>query len=84
MKKIDPVWQAQVDATRSGVMQVLHAIRVGTVDEEELDKLHNFCLFALALMQAEGPKKWALAKVNAELMSFMKGGENAGQQNLGR
>lgn len=42
------------------------------LDEEELDKLQNFCLFALALMQAEGPRKWELAKLNAELMSLIK------------
>lgn len=73
MKKVNPLWRAQVDATRSGVMRVLHDIETGTVDELELEKLHNFCLFALALMQAEGPQKWARAKVNAELMSLMKG-----------
>jgi len=78
------VWQAQVDAVRSGVMAALRDIRAGTVDELELDKLQNFCLFALALMQAEGPKKWALAKVNAELMSMMKGGDNEGKQTVGR
>ncbi len=72
MKKIDPVWRAKVDATRAGVMQVLRDVREGEVNEEEVDKLQNFCLFALALMQAEGPKKWELAKLNAELMSLMK------------
>lgn len=71
--KVEPLWQAQVDATRVGVMQVFRTIRANEpVEEAELDKLHNFCLFALALMQAEGPKKWELAKLNAELMSLMK------------
>lgn len=73
MKKVDPLWQAQVDAVRTGIMQVMRDIRTGTVDELDLDKLQNFCLFSLALMQAEGPRKWARAKVNAELMSLMKG-----------
>lgn len=73
MKKVDPYWRAKVDATRTGVMKVFHKIRGGEpVEEDELDKLQNFCLFALALMQAEGPKKWELAKLNAELMSLMK------------
>lgn len=61
MKKFNLLWQAQVDATRVGVMQVFRTIRNREpIDEDELDKLQNFCLFALALMQAEGPKKWSL------------------------
>lgn len=72
MKKVDPVWRAKVDATRAGVMQAIREIRAGEIDEDSVDKLQNFCLFALALMQAEGPKKWELAKLNAELMSLMK------------
>ena len=73
MKKFNPLWQAQVDATRKGMMQIFRNIRNNEpIAEEELDKLHNFCLFALALMQAEGPKKWELAKLNAELMSLLK------------
>jgi hypothetical protein len=38
-----------------------------------MDKLQNFLLFSLALMQMEGPKKWELAKLNAEIMSFSLG-----------
>jgi len=72
MKKIEPYWRAKVDATRTGVMKTIKSVRAGEVNEEDIDKLQNFCLFALALMQAEGPKKWELAKLNAELMSFMK------------
>jgi len=49
-----------VDATR------------GEVDEEELEKLHNFVQFALALMQLSGPQKWTQAKFNAELMDYLK------------
>lgn len=69
-RKIDPLWITRVDATRSGVMQALRDIRAGTIAEEDVDKLQNFCLFALALMQMEGPQKWGLAKVNAEIMSI--------------
>lgn len=71
--KYDPHWQAQVDGTRIGVLKAIRSIKAGEVDEVELEKLQNFCLFALALMQAEGSKKWARAKLNAELMSLMKG-----------
>lgn len=71
----DPIWQTQVDATRAGVMKTIRAIKAGEVDELDIERLQNFCLFSLALMQAEGSKKWARAKLNAELMSLMKGKE---------
>ena len=72
-KKIDYDWQAVVDGNRIGVTNVMESIRKGEVDEIELEKLHNFVQFSLALMQLSGPQKWAQAKLNAELMSFMKG-----------
>ena len=72
-KKIDYDWQAVVDGNRIGVTNVIDSIRKGEVDEMELQKLHNFVQFSLALMQLSGPQKWAQAKLNAELMSFMKG-----------
>jgi len=72
-KKIDYDWQAVVDGNRIGVTNVMDSIRKGEVDEIELEKLHNFVQFSLALMQLSGPQKWAQAKLNAELMSFMKG-----------
>jgi hypothetical protein len=72
-KKIDYDWQAVVDGNRIGVTNVMESIRKGEVDEMELEKLHNFVQFSLALMQLSGPQKWAQAKLNAELMSLMKG-----------
>ena len=71
-QKVDPDWQAVVDANRQGVMQVINSINKGEVDELELEKLHNFAQFSLALMQICGPEKWARAKLNAEMMSYMK------------
>ena len=71
--KIDFDWQAIVDGNRIGVTNVIESIRKGEVDEMELEKLHNFVQFSLALMQLSGPQKWAQAKLNAELMSLMKG-----------
>lgn len=68
----DPVWQARVSHTRAEAMRTLREIRDGTVAEEDLDKLQNFVQFSLALMLMEGDKKWARAKVNAELMNLMK------------
>jgi hypothetical protein len=72
-KKIDYDWQAVIDGNRIGVTNVMESIRKGEVDEMELEKLHNFVQFSLALMQLSGPQKWAQAKLNAELMSLMKG-----------
>lgn len=71
-RRVDPNWQARVDVTRAGVMRVMDGIRRGEVDEVELDRLHNFLQFSLALMQLSGPEKWARAKMNAELMSYLK------------
>ena len=67
----DPVWQARVDHTRREAMRVISDIRRGFVNEHDIDMLNNFVQFALALMQAEGPKKWELAKLTAELMALM-------------
>ena len=68
----DPVWQARVDHTRREAMRVIGDIRKGFVNEHDMDMLNNFVQFALAVMQAEGPKKWELAKLNAELMALMR------------
>lgn len=72
MKGRDPIFQAKVDVSRKQTMRILRDIRSGHVNEHDLDMLQNFIQFALALMQAEGSKKWELAKLNAELMSYMK------------
>jgi hypothetical protein len=71
-KKIDFDWEAVINGNRIGVMQVMESIRNGKVDEEELEKLHNFVQFSLALMQLAGPQKWAQAKLNAEMMMYLK------------
>ena len=65
-------WQATVDHTRREAVRTINEIRQGNVSEEDIDKLQNFVMFALALMLMEGDKKWARAKMNAELMSYMK------------
>jgi hypothetical protein len=72
-KKIDYDWQAVIDGNRKGISAVLNGIRNGEVDEIELEKLQNFVQFSLALMQLSGPQKWAQAKMNAEMMSYLKG-----------
>lgn len=72
IKSRDPIFQAKVDVSRKESMRILRDIRSGHVNEHDLDMLQNFIQFALALMQAEGSKKWELAKMNAELMNYMK------------
>lgn len=69
---LDPAWRLRVDATRRGAMNVLRAIEAGEVDQTQLEMLNNFVQFSLALMQMEGPKKWARAKVNAEIMALTR------------
>jgi len=71
-KKIDYDWQAVIDGNRIGIANVLESIRKGEVDELELEKLQNFVMFALALMQLSGPEKWVRAKMNAEMMNYLK------------
>lgn len=68
--KPDPDWRFKVDHVRREAMQTIRDIRSGAVGRDQVDKLQNFLLFSLALMQMEGPKKWELAKINAEIMSF--------------
>lgn len=70
--KPDPHWQATIDGYRFGVMGVINSINKGQVEVVELEKLRNFAQFALALMQITEPEKWARAKMNAELMMYMK------------
>lgn len=71
-KKPDFDWEAIINGNRIGVHQVLQSIKEGAVDEQEFEKLQNFVQFSLALMQLCGPQKWAQAKLNAELMNYLK------------
>jgi hypothetical protein len=71
-KKIDFDWEAVINGNRIGVHQVIESIKTGEVDEQELEKLQNFVQFALALMQLAGPTKWAQAKMNAEMMNYLR------------
>jgi hypothetical protein len=72
-RKEDYDWQAVIDGNRIGIAKVFESIRNGEVDELELEKLHNFAQFSLALMQLSGSTKWAQAKMNAEMMNYLKG-----------
>jgi len=71
-KKIDFDWEAVINGNRIGIARVIDSIRKGEVDEQDLEKLQNFVMFSLALMQLSGPTKWAQAKLNAEMMMYLK------------
>jgi hypothetical protein len=71
-KKVDFDWEAVINGNRIGIHQVFESIKNGQVDEQELEKLQNFVQFSLALMQLSGPQKWAQAKMNAEMMNYLK------------
>lgn len=70
--KYDPEWDAIINGYRIGVMRVIASINKGEVEEIELEKLHNFAQFSLALMQISGREKWERAKLNAEMMMYLK------------
>lgn len=75
-RKEDYDWQAVINGNRIGISKVFESIRSGEVDELELEKLQNFVQFSLALMQLSGPDKWARAKMNAEMMNYMKSADS--------
>jgi hypothetical protein len=75
-RKDDYDWEAVINGNRIGISKVFESIRSGEVDELELEKLQNFVQFSLALMQLSGPDKWARAKMNAEMMNYMKSAES--------
>lgn len=70
--KYDPEWDAIINGYRIGVMRVIASINKGEVEEIELEKLHNFAQFSLALMQISGREKWERAKLNAEMMMYLR------------
>lgn len=76
LKRADFDWQAVIDGNRIGIASVFDSIKNGVVDEQELEKLQNFVQFSLALMQLCGPNKWAQAKMNAEMMNYLKERKN--------
>ena len=72
MMNVEPKWRTKVAHTRKQAMKVISNIRAGDVNEEDLDMLQNFVQFSLAQMLIHGEKSWARAKLNAELMNYMK------------
>jgi len=60
-----------VDTYRKNVVRVLRNIQKGSVVEDDLNKLLNFCQMSLALLEVVNIDHIRQAWTNAELMSFM-------------
>lgn len=58
-------WPRTVAYTRAGVIKTLDDIERGELDVTEFEKLRNFCMFALKMMEQRGPEKWTEAKEGA-------------------
>jgi hypothetical protein len=67
--KHDADWYAIRRAYRAGVFKVLDDIRNGTVAEEDLCKLNNFCAVSLHLMSKVQQPVWRICEHEAELAS---------------
>ena len=76
-KTVDAEKTAIVAAYGKGAMAVLNSIRAGTVDEEELDKLHNLIVTALVMMERMPLTEFRAAQRIAELRTLMDAGYSA-------
>lgn len=56
---------------RIKVTKVLSDIRNGSVQEDDLDRLHNFCVTALALMAKVQEPVWRKAQRDAEIAGLL-------------
>ncbi|BAG41675.1 hypothetical protein [Ralstonia phage phiRSL1] len=79
--------KAVVDAYKKGALGALHALRTGSIDEEQLDKLHNFIVTSLTMMELSPLALFRKAQRVAEARSVTTEGppvilkpENTGQQ----
>lgn len=56
---------------RLGVTKALDAIRQGSIEELDLDKLHNFCMVALMLMSKVQEPVWRKSEKDAEIAGLL-------------
>lgn len=75
MKKKEFTQRELIDIYRTNVSRVLKDLRNGCVNEEDLDKLDNFCKISLALMYMVPVSRFRMAQANAEIMSFVHSSE---------
>lgn len=72
MAAIDLEYAGLKSTYRRGVQDALKSIRNGSVEERELDKLHNFCMVALMLMTKVNKATWRNAEKMAELADLLQ------------
>lgn len=60
-------WPRAVACNRAGVIKTLGDIERGELDMSDFEKLRNFCLFALKLIEQRGPAAWDDAKEGAKI-----------------
>ncbi len=65
-------WDDVMKANRAGVVRVLDAVRAGTVDELDLERLNNFCMIALMMQKKLGEVKYREAARTAEIASLFR------------
>jgi hypothetical protein len=67
--------QQLLEIYRTNSMRTLSDVRQGLVNELDVDRLQNFVLASLALMQLVSVQTFRQAQRNAELLGFFKGHE---------
>lgn len=63
--------KSYVNTYRNNVMRVLRDIEAGTVEEDDIFRLRNFCQWALASMERQSMSDIDKAWRNAEAMSIL-------------
>jgi hypothetical protein len=66
-----------VELYRQNSMRTIRDVRRGMVNELDVDKLQNFLQVSLALMELVSVSTFEQARMNAELLSFFKGGDTS-------
>lgn len=67
----DADWADLRRAYRHGVFRVLDNIRAGSVTDEDLGKLNNFCAVSLMLMSKVQAGAWRAAEKEAHIASLL-------------
>ena len=75
MAAIDIEYAGLKSTYRRRVQDALKDIRNGSIEERELDKLHNFCMVALMLMTKVNKATWRNAEKMAELADLLQEGQ---------
>lgn len=67
-------WETVMKANRAGVTRVLAAVKAGKVDEEDFERLRNFCMIALMMQGKLGEVRYREAARAAEIASLFREG----------